>query len=533
MSKSAQVGPTFNLWTEPWIMLERPDGGVERLGIEQTLLRAHEYTAIYEPSPLVVVGIHRLLVAILQAVIDPQKNADLKKLWKAGHFPVRDIQTFGKQYAERFNLFSEKAPFLQSADLPMQAGKGDKAKTIAYLAAEMPAGTGITHYRHGTDSTQMFCPACAAYGLVCIPAFATSGGAGIKPSINGVPPIYVLPGGRSLLESLVASLLTPEYQPLAASPKRDDAWWLRKPVVRKAYEVREVGYLHSLTFPARRVRLHPEQASAACTRCGQASQWGVRTMIFEMGESRPKGAAFWFDPFAAYKLPEDKSKDKSPTPVRPAQGKALWREFAALFLQGAQENKRHTYRPSVLDQIAALDIGQEWSSYPFRCIGVRTDMKAKVFEWVDAGFQVPPALLRDETAGPQVSRAIQFTGDCTGIIAGAFRDAFGGSAKKARHEAIRARMIDEYWSSLASPFRDFILALAPMSFDQRETELHRWAEAVVQKGLESFKRVAELIGDDAASLRQRVQGEQRCVKKLYGYKKKQFPQGGMNERTRP
>ncbi len=530
MPKSTEAMPTFNLWTEPWIMLERPDGGVDRLGIEQTLLRAHEYKAIYEPSPLVVVGIHRLLIAILQAAIDPQKDAALKKLWTARQFPAQGIQTFGKQYAERFDLFSEKVPFLQSADLPLQAGKGDKVKTVAYLAVEMPAGTGITHYRHGADSTQMLCPVCAAYGLVCIPAFATSGGAGIKPSINGVPPIYVLPGGRSLLESLAASLLTPEFQPLVASKKRDDAWWVRKPVVQKAHEVHEVGYLHSLTFPARRVRLHPEPANAACTRCGRVSQWGVRTMIFEMGESRPKEAAFWSDPFAAYKLPEGKGTDKSPTPIRPAPGKALWREFAALFLQGKQDGHKYTQRPSVLEQIAALDIGQEWQTYPFRCIGLRTDMKAKIFEWVDAGFDVPPALLHDDTVGIQVSRAIQFAGYCAGIIAGVFRDAFGGSAKKARHEAIRTRMIHEYWSALSAPFRDFILALAPMSLEQRETELRCWADVVVQKGLESFKRATELIGDDATSLRQRVQGEQRCAKNLYGYKKKQYPpQEGGNE----
>jgi len=524
MTKSSDLAstPTFDLWTEPWITLERPDSSVERLGLEQTLLRAHEFRNIYEPSPLVVVGIHRLLVAMLQSALNPHKNAELKKLWAAGQFPAKAIRGFGKQYAERFDLFSEDAPFLQSADLPLQPAKGDKTKTVAYLATELPSGTAVTHYHHGSEDTQVFCPTCAASGLVIIPAFATSGGAGIKPSINGVPPIYVLPGGKSLFESLAASLVTPEYQPRVASKKSDNAWWVRRPIVKKSHEVREVGYLHSLTFPARRVRLHPEQLGMACSRCGQVSEWGVRTMIFEMGESRSKEAAFWLDPFAAYRIQEA----KPPTPIRPVEGRAMWREYAGLFLQMPKDadSKKRTLRPSVLDQIANLELDSDTPTYPFRCVGLRTDMKAKIFEWIDAGFDVPPALLRDAGAGLRVNAAIQFATECGRIIAGVFRTHFGGKAQKAeRHKRLKDQMGDGYWAALAVPFRDFILALAAQPAERQETESYHWADTVTRQALEAFKRAADAVGDDAASLRQRVEGERSCAIKLNGYKKKQYP----------
>jgi len=55
-------------------------------------------------------------------------------------------------------------------------------------------------------------------------------------------------------------------------------------------------------------------------------------MIFDMGESRPKDAAPWFDPFAAYK----KSDPKPPIPIRPIEGKATWREYGSLFLKYQQ-----------------------------------------------------------------------------------------------------------------------------------------------------------------------------------------------------
>jgi CRISPR system Cascade subunit CasA len=521
MPNSSDSVPTFNLWTERWIMLERLDGSLERLGIEQTLLRVSEFRNIYEPSPLVVVGIHRLLVAILQSALNLQKDADLKRLWAASQFPAKAVRDFGKRYAGRFDLFSEDAPFLQSADLSLQPAKDDDTKSVSYLTVDTSRSTTIEHYRHGRSNDEFFCSACAAAGLVIIPAFTSSGGRGLKPSINGVPPIYVLPGGNSLFESLAASLVTPEYQPEVASKKSDDAWWVRRPVVKKSHEVREVGYLHSLTFPARRVRLHPELLDTACTRCGRASEWGVRTMIFEMGESRSKEAAFWFDPFAAYRMRED----KPPTPIRPDVGRALWREFAGLFLQSpaADGSKIKTKRPSVLDQIANLELDFDQPTYPFRCVGLRTDMKAKVFEWIDAGFDVPPALLRDAGAGLRVNRAIQFAAECDRIIAGVFRAKFGKSQKAERYKRLRVQMGDDYWAALAAPFQSFILALASQPAERQEAELHQWADTVTRQALDAFKHAADTVGDNAANLRQRVEGERLCSIKLNGYKKKQYP----------
>ena len=279
--------PTFNLWSEAWITMERSDGPPIRAGIEKTLLEAHRFTAVYNLSPLVVVGIHRLLVAILQASINPQKNSDLRNLWRAGEFPAEQIRDFGQKYAARFDLFSEDKPFMQSGDLPLAPVKGDKPKPVAYLTAETSPLTAIDHYRHGYEGREYFCPSCLAAGLVTIPPFTGIGGRGYKTSINGKPPLYVLPVGRNLFESLTLSLLlsTENYWPSAASRRQDLPWWEHPTAVERSKEVIEVGYLHSLTFPARQVRLHPVKLGAVCTRCGQPSAWGARTMLFEMGES--------------------------------------------------------------------------------------------------------------------------------------------------------------------------------------------------------------------------------------------------------
>lgn len=118
--------PTFNLWTEPWITLERLDGALEQRGIEYTLLNAQDYRGFYEQSPLAVVGIHRLLAGILQDALKPEEFPRLRALWKEPEFPAEDIRNFGLQYAHRFDLFSEDSPFFQSSDVPKQLGVSSK-----------------------------------------------------------------------------------------------------------------------------------------------------------------------------------------------------------------------------------------------------------------------------------------------------------------------------------------------------------------------------------------------------------------------
>ena len=513
-----QSEPSFNLWTEPWITLERTDGSLAQVGIEETLLRAGEFRATYDPSPLVIVGIHRLLTAVLQDALDPQRPDDLRRLWAKGHFPEAEVRAFGERYAYRFDLFSEDMPFLQSADLPRMPPKRARTKTVTYLMPQIPAGSAVTHYRHGVAEDNVFCPTCAACGLLTIPAFATSGGAGIKPSINGVPPIYVLPGGETLFESLAASLVLPPYQPKAASTTEDAVWWRREPIVAYKAIVHEVSYLHSITFPARRVRLHPELLRKYCSRCGQESEWGVRTMVYQMGESRPRDAPFWFDPFAAYCI-RDK---KDPVPIRPVEGKVLWREFASLFLPSPVDEgaKDRTQPPSVLYQLAEEGLRDDVDIYPFRCVGMRTDMRMKVFEWIDAGFDVPVSLLHDFEGSEEVRQSINFATDCAGIIAHTFRNTFGGDGKIKRHETLRRRMTDAYWAALAAPFRDFVLAVAEP--ETREATRRAWVDRVVAEGKVTFKTYSEMTGSDATSLRKRVTGRRICDIRLNTKRKEQL-----------
>lgn len=525
MAESQKFLFSFDLWTMPWIGLEREDGGIERAGIEQTLLRAHEFRGIFEVSPLVVVGIHRLLTAILQQIFSPGSEEELKKLWSMPRVPKERVLEFGEKYRDRFDIFSPDKPFYQSADVPPVPEKGANIKSVAYLAPDIPSGTESTHYRHGIQADHMFCPTCAAGGLVYQPAFATSGGAGIKPSINGVPPFYVIPCGKNLLESLLLSLVVPAYQPNARTTGVDLAWWERPPVIPRSFEVVSVGYLHSLTFQPRRIRLYPERVDGGvCSRCGEPMIVGVRQMIFDMGESRSKDAPAWFDPFAAYKI----SDTKPPIPIRPVEGKATWREYASLFLkkgapetrEGRRRREEKTIRPAFLDQIANIQ-EDEPSSLSLRCIGLRTDMKAKVFEWIDTGFEVPGSILGSEEAAYLIDRGLNFARDCAGTIAQVFRKSFGGSSRDAnRYAQLKSAMMDDYWRQLAVSFRTYVTGVA--SSEDMLIPHENWVNTVTAAAEAAFIQAADAVGDQGDNLRKRFQGEKLCRLYLFTARKKEL-----------
>lgn len=502
----------FDLWSEPWIGVEDLHGVIEEVSIEQVLLHAHDYRGLFNPSPLVVIGYHRLLTAILQDMFAPQQGAELQRLWLLPQIPVEKISAFRDQYGDRFDLFSRENPFFQSSDISPIPEKGSNIKSIANLMPDTPSGTESTHYHHGGQSSEIFCPSCSASGLVCLPAFSTSGGAGIKPSINGVPPIYVIPCGKNLIESLMLSLVLPSYQPSIRAAEADMVWWKRKPIIPRSSEVIAVGYLHSLTFQPRRVRLYPVNSITTCTRCGKPITWGVREMIFDMGESRPKDAAAWFDPFVAYK----QSDTKPPIPIRPVEGKATWREYGSLFLkikQAEEQNSKgkkadNTIRPSFLDQIAALREG-ETDLLSLRCIGMRTDMKAKVFEWIDTGFEVPENLLQDEDAGYWITKGLGFSRTCAATIASVFRTSFSGTSKKTdKYAQLKNEMMDAYWRNLAIPFREWVVIVSSAS--DRKYGFETWMDKVIRVAKSSFSSAAEATGDEGDKLSKRFKGEKLC-----------------------
>lgn len=499
----------FNLWDDPWIRVLRPDGGREELGIRATLLRAHELRALHDPSPLTVAGIHRLLTAILQAISAPDSLGEIAAVLDAERFDAARIDAFGAQFRARFGLFDPAAPFMQTADVPALPDKD--AKTIAYLLIETPAGTNRAHFQHVTDDMHGLCPACCARALVVVPAFASSGGSGIKPSINGVPPIYMLPVGATLHQSLARSLTVADYQPPQADTRRPtEAAWSGAVTIPKAQERTDIGYLESLTFPARRVRLYPHMHQRHCTQCGVMTAVAVTKMLYEMGVSRPKASELWRDPFAAFRVG---GKEKLLS-VKPYEGRAMWREYGTLLLSDG------ALRPAIVAQMSDMIDGEyvnRAALLSFRCVGIRTDGKAKNYEWFDATLDVPPALLCDPAGAQVVRRALDHAETLGREMGSIFTKAFQPHKEREWFKTLRQRMQATYWTQLAAPFRALVQETgATIPYDTLDRQ---WDTQVLQTGGHVARALLAQVGDEADLLMRRVRAEHRIGGMLGTYRK--------------
>lgn len=527
----------FNLWSDPWIRVTPLDGPPAELSIGACLAEAHTLAALHDPSPLVVAGIHRLLAAVLQAIYNPGSLDDIEALLAAAHFDPARLETFAARHADRFDLFHPTAPFLQTGDVPLDGWrkpeKGQKhdwadPKPVAALLAEIPVETYRAHFHNVTDASHQICPSCCGRGLVTIPPFASAGGRPYHPSINGIPPLYVLPAGSTLFESLALSLIVPDYQPATRDHGRSDiAAWTGSSSIAKNTSVSTVSYLESLTFPARRVRLYPHAEPTTCTHCGARTQIIVGDLLFEMGHWPSEGLGVWEDPFVAFRQPGGRGKREASglVPIRPQEGKAIWREYTGLLLL----DREGQLRPKVVRQLgnlvdrAALNQARV---VRFRCIGLRTD-KAKIFEWLDEALEAPPTLLDDPDGALRVETAIQRASEAERTIGDVFnrhfrpkRDQAGRDDKRVRFKTLRARMLANYWQLLAPEFRDLVFALADVA--GRDAAERMWADTVVKTGRQAFDAATEQIGARADALRMRVQAQAECRRFLAAKRKGWF-----------
>jgi hypothetical protein len=186
-----------------------------------------------------------------------------------------------------FNLLGEGKRFYQD-----RAAKRTRPATV--LTQEVPAGNNFRHLRHSTDNESGLCPACCAMGLLRLPLFAVSGLSGpgepnLMAGINGVPPLYVAPWGKSLLDTLLLNWGT-------CANIGDPSWAQRSGSHRAGVDV---PLLTGLTLLPRRVFLHePMDAHDGCACCGASELPLIVTCEFQTAGKQENDK--WIDPHAVY-----------------------------------------------------------------------------------------------------------------------------------------------------------------------------------------------------------------------------------------
>ncbi|MHB1416582.1 MAG: type I-E CRISPR-associated protein Cse1/CasA [Chloroflexota bacterium] len=526
----------LDLLEVPWLPVVYLDGSQGEVGLRECLRQAHRLREVVDPSPLVAFGLHRFLAAVVHHYLALADEDDWAEQWDAGRFDDRFLAAVEDGCQGWLRLFDPERPFYQSGDIPLEGKPAEPLKTVGYLCPEESTGTNVVHFSHPGDDRHAFCPACCARALTTGAPFATAGGAGIKPSLNGVPPVYVLPKGPNLYATLLLNYVTPLFRPaVAETPDPGPLWTEDGVVIAPRDERSRVGFVESLTWPPRRVRLFPGEGGT-CSRCGRPSQTLVRQMVYAQGRSRQKGLPPWEDPWAAYAERRDAGKGQSEmVVVRPREDKATWRDFPTLFLSHEQGRWR---RPAVLQQ---MDTFVKREALPtatpahYETFSLRTDGKGKFFEWRADLFDFPVALLRPGTAPAAVEAAIKAADEVADLLRRALRELHPiASRPSSNPEATRAALAGliaearrRYWCGLELPFRRMIADGRLLGgLAQQAAWTQDWRRTLEASAREAFEPALDWADGDAAALRRREKARARFYGGLAHLRGAQENEGG-------
>jgi len=476
----------FSLWTEAWIPVEDLEGRLLKVSLPEALRQAHMLRGVSDPSPLITVALHRLLLAVIWRTHPLESSGDWERLWKSGRFDSEAIAAYGEGREEQFDLLHPTRPFYQVPFMP-----DEKVHPVAALALEAASGNNPALFDHGRVEGDTVLPLDrAACYLLAHQAFAVGGGVS-RPFNRMDAPLtkgfIVEVLGRNLFETLALNVMTRHFWDQVAPVIDEDRpfWEETDPPepVKEGTTVR--GPLHYLTWQSRRIHLVVDQDRQVVTGCQIAQRYCL-----------PKDGQR-VDPGKCYVRTDDK-KSSGWQPRRLQKDRAAWR-LTHVLLQSAFGHNDYTL---VLKWLAALrqrerDLGtiQLPKSVSLAVSGLTTDpqLAAKIDLWRREEIHLPLAILDQPDLVNRVWTLMEDAAWVESLLKRSteavywalserqqLRDSLaylhlGRRAKvQVPSEAVNIARGDQvlvrYWSAMEAPFRKALFALPERAFDEVRSE---------------------------------------------------------------
>jgi CRISPR system Cascade subunit CasA len=491
---------SFNLIDRPWIPCIFLNGRMQEFSLRETLTHAHEIRSIQGDSSLETAAIYRLLLAIIHSALrGPRTAADWNKIWLGGQGTLDQpwLQSYLEKWRHRFDLFDAAQPFYQAADERV------KPKSVISLVMDMASGNMATLFDHHTEVPgETLTTAQAARILLTAQTCSLAGLC--RPGLNFTDSpwargVVFLVEGDTLFMTLVLNLL--RYPSIASIPSlsTDSPAWEKDDPYIPAREIPE-GYLDYLTWPSRRVMLFSE---------GEENNPVIHTMTVGPGLRLDDSL---LDPCKLYK----KRKTEGYFSIRFIEGRALWRDSAALFSVHSTVGYRPPETFSWIKDLATVygHITKK-QTYRFMALGMANN-QAKVDFIHEEHLPLPLIYLENEDLVGHLSTALDLAEQTRFALrkAGQRLALLLISPKsegkkwqevdrisKEDAESLYAHWaVDSYfWQQLEIPFSALLMDL-PSSLDA----LQNWQKAVQRSAWQALDQAAAYAGTDAAALKAAV-----------------------------
>lgn len=505
--------PSFNLVDERWIPCTLlANNKREELGLREVLAQASTIREIYDPSPLVTVALHRLLLAILHRNFGPRTLDAWCALWRRGAWDTAVLADYFARWQGHFDLFNPERPFYQ-----VRFTDGTESHDMAFLAPELGYGNSSSLFDHRVhrrvpDSARTVTPARAAHLLLVRQGYSIGFGKS-QPFYFQDGPLTrgftILAQGYTLFETLMLNLLG--YDDERPIPHLGDdlpQWEQEAPALPDREGTPPRGYLDYLTWQSRRIELLPNEDGTRVVECK------VRQNLLLGGDVR--------DPFKSYR--RDEERGRVPRGLRPER--AVWRDSHALFA----DRDAQTERPEVFRWLARVSEAARQGRisargrYAFSVCGFTTEegQAANIVLWRQDRLPLPLRYLEERAlwerldealdTAERVGRALHATSETLAalvFVPDADKEP-DGVVKVKRDKNTKKRIaslvaswspLRRYWAQLEPPFLRLLVALPDDRVPEEEED--GW-----QYGLETLpawkgevgRAVWQAFGEMAAGL---------------------------------
>lgn len=252
----------LDIYRDDWITARMQDGNLLQTGVRGCFEHAdHIQEAFVDgvTTEMDNASVFSLLEVFLCRVARFLDEADKYELFLQGKFDdsmMQKLDDYVESCEEKgisFDIFDEKRPFLQSAQIPAKVSPS----AVSILDAVMLSGNNSVFHAgsmtNGKNIENQYVMTKRQYAASVIRncQFRIASGGGYSPSglCSGQPPLYLIPEGRNLFETLVMSI--PCYDSKETSEKDLPLWEQEEfPVdVPKLITDHALGYCAAMFLP--------------------------------------------------------------------------------------------------------------------------------------------------------------------------------------------------------------------------------------------------------------------------------------------
>lgn len=210
----------LDIYRDDWITAKMPDGSLLQTSVRGCFEQADRVQEIFidgVTTEMDNASVFSLLEVFLCRVTRFLDEADKYELFLQGKFDdsmMRELDDYVESCEEKgisFDVFDENRPFLQSAQIPAKVSPS----AVSVLDAVMLSGNNSIFHagssmKNGKNIENQYVMTKRQYAASVIrnSQFRIASGGGYSPSglCSGQPPLYLIPEGRNLFETLVMSL---------------------------------------------------------------------------------------------------------------------------------------------------------------------------------------------------------------------------------------------------------------------------------------------------------------------------------------